>query len=74
MKVICPICNIEQKNQPIKTWSFGKLIEKRTKSGTVWGTSIDCSQYRCECGKYFRFYFTPKGKSWTIPKAKSKKQ
>ena len=74
MKIVCPICNIEQKNQPTKTWSYGKMIKKRTKSGTVWGASVNCSQYYCKCGKPFKLYLTSNGKSWTILKVKLKKQ
>jgi hypothetical protein len=70
MKIICPYCNQSQKKEAKKTWSYGKMIEKRTKSETVWGASINCSQYYCECGKPFRFYLTSKGKFWTIPKSK----
>ena len=72
MDVICPLCGKKQDQKPIKSWSYGKMIEKRTpkEGGTVWGASVNCSQYHCKCGKPFRFYLTTKGKSWTIPKSK----
>jgi hypothetical protein len=71
MKAICPYCDITQKQVPVKTWSFGKLIENRTKEGTTWGASINCSQYYCvKCGKSFISYLTTKGKYWTNPKSK----
>lgn len=69
--VKCPYCRKNQKKDPVKTWSFGKLIESRTEEGTKWGTSINCSQYYCEkCGKSFLYYLTKNGKSWTNPKYK----
>ena len=71
MKIICPYCNQSQKKEAKKTWSYGKMIEKRTKEGTVWGSAVTCSMYTCKCEKPFRFYFTTKGKSWTIPKSKT---
>ena len=70
MDIKCPICKKKQSQKPVKSWSYGKMIEKRTTKGTVWGASVNCSQYHCECGKSFRFYLTTKGKSWTIPKSK----
>lgn len=74
MKVKCPYCKKQQTQKPTKTWAYGKMIEKRTKNGTEWGASVNCSQYYCECGKSFRFYLTTKGKSWTIPKLKKSKK
>ncbi len=68
--VKCPYCGKPQKDDPIKSWSYGKMIETRTKEKTIWGASVKCSQYRCNCGKPFRFYLSTKGKSWTIPKSK----
>ena len=70
MKIKCPFCNKNQEQKPLKSWKYGKMIEKRTVDGTQWGAAVNCSQYRCECGKPFRFYLTTKGKSWTIPKLK----
>ena len=70
MKIKCPYCKKEQNQKATKTWVFGKLIKERTKDGTKWGASINCSQYYCVCGKPFRFYLTTKGKYWTIPKLK----
>lgn len=70
MNIACPYCDKKRKRNPTKTWTYGKMIEKRTKNGTEWGASVDCSQYYCECGKAFRFYLTTKGKFWTIPKSK----
>ncbi len=72
MKIECPYCEKEQKQEPTKTWAYGKMIESRTKNETKWGASVNCSQYSCKCGKPFRFYLTTKGKSWTIPKKKVK--
>jgi len=69
MNIKCPYCNEEQKQEPSKTWKFGRLIEKRSKDRTEWGASINCSQYYCVCGKAFRLYLTTKGKYWTIPKS-----
>ncbi len=68
--VKCPYCGNLQKDDPIKSWSYGKMIEARTKEKTIWGASVKCSQYQCNCGKPFKFYLTTKGKSWTIPKSK----
>lgn len=68
----CPFCNHKQIDQPVKSWAYGKMIEKRTNEGTIWGASVNCSQYYCKCGKQFRFYLSTKGKSWTIPKLKVK--
>jgi len=73
MKIKCPFCKKNQGQEPIKSWAYGRMIEKRTKEGTKWGASVNCSQYHCECGKPFRFYLTTKGKSWTIPKSKKTK-
>ena len=72
MNIKWPFCTKIQKKDPVKTWSFGKLIENRTEEeGTTWGASIDCSHYYCEkCKKSFLFYLTKKGKSWTNPKPK----
>ena len=70
MSVSCPVCGKKQSQEPTKSWSYGKMIEARTKKKTVWGASVQCSPYRCKCGKAFRFYLTTKGKSWTIPKSK----
>lgn len=70
MSVLCPSCGKTQSQEPTKSWTYGKMIEKRTSKGTKWGASVNCSQYYCECGKPFRFYLTTKGKSWTIPKSK----
>jgi len=73
MNIKCPQCGIIQSQEPTKSWNYGKMIEKRTSKGTVWGASIKCSQYYCECGNPFRFYLSTKGKSWTIPKSKNTK-
>lgn len=70
MDIICPFCKFIQKKDPVKSWEYGKMIEKRTIDGTMWGATVNCSQYYCKCGKPFRFYLTSKGKSWTIPKSK----
>jgi len=71
MEIKCPQCHENQKQQPTKTWSYGKMIEERNKKGTKWGASVKCSMYYCKCGKSFRFYLTTKGKFWTIPKSKN---
>jgi len=70
MKIKCPFCDKEQKQEPKKTWTYGKMIEKMTKNGMVRGASCNCSIYLCDCGKSFKFYLTTKGKYWTIPKSK----
>jgi hypothetical protein len=70
-KILCPICDKEQKQEPKKSWTYGKMIEGRTVDGTQWGASVRCSMYDCKCGKSFRYYLTVKGKSWTIPKKKT---
>lgn len=70
-KINCPICDMQQKQKPKKTWAYGKMIEARTSDGTEWGASVRCSYFECKCGKLFRYYLTEKGKSWTIPKRKS---
>ncbi len=74
IKINCPECNKVQKQEPTKTWEYGKMIEKKTVDGTTWGASVNCSQYYCKCGKPFRFYLTTKGKSWSIPKSKKSKK
>jgi len=66
----CPFCGKEHTQKPIKSWTYGKMIEKKVESGTRWGGVITCTRYRCKCGKSFNFYLTTKGKSWTIPKKK----
>lgn len=71
MDIKCPLCKSIQKKQPTKSWTYGKIIERKTKKGTEWGASINCSHYICECGKPFNFFLTTKGRSWTIPKSKS---
>lgn len=70
MKVKCPYCNAIQNQEPLKKWAYGKLIAKRTLKGTKMGPSINCSRYQCECKKFFIFYKTTKGKTWTNPKPK----
>ncbi|MDH2907608.1 MAG: hypothetical protein PXX83_05905 [Candidatus Nitrosotalea sp.] len=37
------------------------MIEKKTTDGMVWGDSVKCSRYSCECGKSFNFTFTRVG-------------
>lgn len=69
-KIVCPNCNKVQKQNPKKSWTYGKMIVGRTTKGTQWGPSVECSMYDCSCGKSFRYYLTAKGKSWTIPKSK----
>jgi len=70
LKIKCPFCDKEQKQDPKKTWAYGTMIEKRTKGeGTVRGAACKCSRYSCNCGKSFNFYLTTKGKYWTIPKS-----
>ena len=71
MDVKCPFCKSIQTKQPVKAWVYGKMIEKRTKKETTWGSSVSCSRYICKCGKPFNFFLTTKGKFWTIPKSKS---
>lgn len=74
MEIICPFCDKNLKEQPIKSWTYGKMIEKKTEKGTEWGASVTCSRYSCKCGHRFNFFLTTKGKSWTIPKSKIKKK
>lgn len=66
----CPFCGKNQTQNPIKTWAYGKMIEKRTSEKTTMGASVNCSRYECKCGKLFNFYVSPK-KNWTIPKSKN---
>jgi hypothetical protein len=68
-EVKCPYCEKIQKDEPVKSWSYGKIIKSHTKEKTTWGASVKCSQYTCKCGKSFKFYLTTNGKSWTIPKS-----
>jgi len=70
MEIRCPRCEKIQKQKPIKSWGYGKMIEKRTNVETIWGSSVKCSQFGCKCGKSFNYYLTSKGKFWTIPKSK----
>ncbi len=70
MNIICPFCNKNQKQEPVKSWAYGKMIEAKDVNGTIWGAAIKCSRYSCKCGKLFNFYLTEKGKNWTIPKLK----
>ncbi len=70
MNIQCPFCNIKQKQKPMKSWAYGKLITSKNKDGTEWGPAIKCSRYLCKCGKLFNFYLSSKDKNWTIPKAK----
>ena len=73
LNINCPNCDTKQLQKPIKTWTYGKLIIKRTVKGTTWGASITCSQYFCKkCQKKFNHY-TSKNKSWSIPKSKTNK-
>lgn len=64
----CPFCATKQTQKPLKSWEYGKTIIKRTENKTIFGSSIKCSRFKCKCGKMFNFYFSVKGKSWTIPK------
>ena len=68
-KPTCPYCRYIQTNEPQKTWTYGKLIIKKTKKATLWGDSVICSRYQCKCGRFFNYY---KGRtsSWTIPKSR----
>ena len=70
MKVKCPFCKSNQKQEPVKSWAYGKMIEKRDIHKTTWGASVQCSHFLCDCGKSFNFFLTTKGKTWTIPKKK----
>lgn len=74
MEIECPHCKKNQSQKPVKSWAYGKMIEKRTKTGTIFGASVNCSRYSCKCGKNFNFFLTTKGKSWTIPKSKNDKK
>ena len=64
----CPFCGKLQKDEPSKSWFYGRKIKDSTAKSVA---SITCSRYNCECGKPFNFYLTTKNKSWTIPKSKS---
>jgi len=66
----CPFCGKNQTQKPIKSWTYGKMIERRDESGTKWGAVVTVTRYLCECGKPFNFFLTTKNKSWTIPKSK----
>jgi len=69
MDVLCPFCGNKQKQLPVKTWPYGKLIQKVVSGKTtVMGSHITCSRYQCKCGKFFNFYQTKNNKSWTNPK------
>jgi len=70
MKVECPYCSAIQKQKPLKSWGYGKLIKKRNGDVNIMGSSINCSRYQCKCEKFFIFYQTTKGKTWTNPKPK----
>ena len=72
MEIKCPYCHKNQNQKPIKSWTYGKMIEKRTETVTKWGATVNCARYSCKCGKTFNFYLTTKGKYWTIPKSKAK--
>ena len=69
MEIKCPFCNKNQKQEPIKSWAYGKMIQERTNEGTKWAASVNCSRYLCKCSKKFNYYKS-KNKSWTIPKKK----
>ena len=71
VKPICPFCHQLQTQKPIKSWTYGKMIEHRDKDGTIWGATVNVSRYLCNCKKRFNFFLTAKGKSWTIPKTKN---
>jgi hypothetical protein len=71
MKIECPHCKAIQKQKPLKKWGYGKLIQSRTKDGNIMGPSINCSRFQCKCKKFFIFYETTKGKTWTNPKPKN---
>lgn len=66
----CPFCSKIQKQEPIKSWKYGKMITSRTKDGTQWGSTVNCYRFGCTCSKMFNYYESIKGKSWTIPKPK----
>lgn len=69
MEIICPHCKENQKSKPVKSWMYGKIIEKHTSKGTKFGPSVECSRFLCKCGKPFNYYKS-KNKDWTIPKIK----
>ena len=70
-KIKCPRCEKIQKQIPEKTWSYGKMIKKRDKTGTIWGHGITCNRFLCsKCKKFFNFYISSGNKTWTIPKFK----
>ena len=41
--VKCPFCGKLQKDEPSKSWAYGKMIKSRTKEKTIWGASVKCS-------------------------------
>jgi len=51
----CPFCGKVQ-IKSIQSWRYVN--------------GVDVNRFHCHCGKLFNFYFTLKGKSWTIPKSK----
>lgn len=64
----CPYCSKKQSQKPVKSWKYGKAIVPHTSKEAKWGKPITCYRYNCVCGKFFNFYDSVKGKSWTIPK------
>jgi hypothetical protein len=55
MGTVCPFCKRKQTQEPLKSWSYGKILVNR---------------YLCQCKKIFNHYQSDKS-SWTIPKKKS---
>lgn len=51
-EVKCPFCGRNQTNNPVKSWSYGK---------------VKVNRYQCKCLKMFNHYMSIKS-SWTIPK------
>ena len=47
------MCNKEQKQKPMKSWTYGK--------------NISVKRFECKCGKFFNFYDNG-NVTWTIPK------
>ncbi len=71
MEIKCPNCGNKQNQKPLKSWTYGRMIEHKEKTGGIkWGAKVTVTRYACKCGKSFNFFLSSNNKSWTIPKAK----
>ena len=56
-KIKCPECGELQSENCVKEWKYGY---------------VQCFRYNCKkCEKFFNYYISSKGKTWTIPKPKN---